>query len=251
MKHLHPMHLLVVAALVALVALAGCPQQPTEEPGPAEPMVDDPGAVTPDESGEPAAVDVPASAETLADAMAAFQMPTSFEMTMTEGGDEDTPQSMLMKMDGTTPVAMKAESDEGIMLIDWAGGAMYMYDPEDNTALKMAMDEDQASDLPIRFDFSEAKDAKVIGSETIDGVDCWIVEAMDEDEVGKTWIGKADGLVRQVEEEDGEMIRVSYSRINEVPDSEFELPEDAKIEDMDAMFEGTGDMPDMPEEGGE
>jgi len=235
-----PIYLLVLLVLVVFpLVLTGCPQDSPEVPGGEAAMVDEPPPPD-DDADQPSAADIPESAETLADAMVAFQRPTSLEITILTAG-EDNPEPMAIKLEDGKPVAYRAESPDGVMIMDMVESVMYIYDPEDNSALKMPMDEAQASDLPQPYDFQEP-DSKVVGSETVDGVDCWVVEVAGEHGVGKVWVGKADGLLRQIAEGD-EMVKIQYSRINEIPDSEFEVPEGAKIEDFT-------DMPVMPEGGG-
>jgi len=238
----HVLMLVVVAALV--ITIAGCPKaKAPDEIIPEDQMPEGVANMpedTPADSG--ATVAIPDSVSTLGEAMPAFDMPTSFEMTV-QAGDEDA-ETLMMKMDGTEAVAFKAVTDEGTVIIDMADRAMYMYDPEKNEALKMPMgDEDE--DMPNPYDFY-SDDLKVSGSETIDGVDCWVVEGTEnEDAPGKAWIGKADGLMRQAQDGD-DLIKFTYTRINEIPDSEFELPADVTIQDMAAMMEGRGEAPEAP-----
>lgn len=236
MKRVESKRVLMLVAVAALVTvIAGCPQAKAPDeiipedqlPAGAANMP----AETPADSG--AAVAIPDSVSTLGEAMPAFDMPSSFEMTV-QAGDEDA-ETLMMKMDGAKAVAFKAVTDEGVVIIDMVAKAMYMYDPDKNEGMKMPMSEDDA-DMPNPYDFYK-DDLKVSGSETIDGVDCWIVEGMDDENApNKAWVGKADGLMRQAQ--DGEdLIKFTYSRINDIPDSEFELPEGIKLQDMGAMME--------------
>ncbi len=242
----HVLMLVVVAAMV--ITIAGCPKAPAPDeiipedqlPEGAANMPED----TPADSGPTVAV--PDSVSTLGEAMPAFDMPSSFEMTV-QAGEEDA-ETLMMKMDGSDPVAFKAITDEGVVLISMADKAMYMYDPEKNEGMKMPMGDEESADMPNPYDFY-AEDLKVSGSETIDGVDCWVIEGMeDENAPGKAWVGKADGLMRQAEDGD-DLIKFTYTRINEIPDSEFELPEGIDMQDMAEMMEGLGEMPEPPTDG--
>ncbi len=243
MKHMRFTHLIVLlAAAMLLVFIAGCPKAPDS----GETVT--PDTMPPDVGGEPGAdadavdapVAIPESAATLGEAMAAFQMPSSFEMTMLIG-DEDT-QSMVMKMDGADAVAFRAESDEGIMIVNVAEKAMYMYNPEDNSALKMPLGDDNA-DMPNPYDLYE-DDLKITGSETIDGVDCWVIDSPGgEGTSGTAWIDKANGLMRQAIEGDT-VISITYDRVDEVPDSEFELPEGATVQEFDPSAIGGAPAPE-------
>ncbi len=244
MKRVEFKHVLMLVAVAAMViTIAGCPKAPAPDETIPENMLPEGAANTPVDTTADSGptVAVPDSVSTLGEAMPAFDMPSSFEMTV-DAGDGET-ETLMMKMNGSEAVAFKAVTDEGVVLISMADKAMYMYDPEKNEGMKMPMDDGEDADMPNPYDFY-SEDLKVSGSETIDGVDCWVVEGMEDEEApGKAWIGKADGLMRQAEDGD-DLIKFTYTRINEIPDSEFELPEGIDMQDMGAMMEGMGEMPD-------
>ena len=244
MKRVEFKYVLVLIAIAAMVTVfSGCPQAkaPDSEIIPEDQLPEgeanlDEGAPA-DDGG--ATVAIPDSVETFGEAMKAFNMPTSFEMAI-ESSDEDTPGSMIMKMDGAEMLAMRMEMDGDVMLFNMSDKVMYMYDVEENKAMKMPVGEDDG-DTPNLYGFYQ-DDLKVSGSETVDGVDCWVIDGIDDANApGKVWVGKADGLMRQAQDDD-EMIKFTYSRINEVPDSEFDLPEGVEVEDLGAMMESLGEM---------
>ena len=245
MKRVEFRYMLVLIAVAAMVtALAGCPKaKAPDEIIPEDQMPEDMANMledTPADSGETVAI--PDSVSILGEAMKSFDMPSSFEMTVTGGGD-DGPYSMVMKMDGTEMLAMRMEMDGDVMLLDTAEKVMYVYDADKNTAMKMPMEDEDEADSPNLYRFY-ADDLKVSGSETIDGVDCWVVEGMESDDApNKAWVGKADGLLRQAQDGD-DLLTFTYTRINEVPDSEFELPADVKIQDLGAMMDALGEGAD-------
>lgn len=213
------MQLLAVVAIgVVAVVLGGCPraQEVETEVPPAE--------------GAPA---VPTSAATLGEALAAVTFPASYEMTIVEGTAENTeaePMTFLMKMDGRKLVAYRLNTPDGSMIADVVAGVSYDYDPASKEAFKMALESDDG-DIPNPYDFY-GDDAKITGSETIDGADCWVVEGPGGgDAPDVMWIDKANGLMRQAK--DGEdTVQFKYARIGEIPDSEFELPEGTKVTDL-------------------
>jgi hypothetical protein len=170
------------------------------------------------------AVVIPEAVTTLGEAMRVFRMPSSFEMTVQEG--DSKPKIILMKMDGINASAYRAESDEGIVIVDLADNATYVYKPDDNWALKTLMTDDDVEGMPSPYDLYE-DDFKITGSEAIDGVDCWVIEGPNiDDRSGPDWIGwigKTDGLMRQ-SQDGGNIIRIVYDRIDGIPDSEFTLP---------------------------
>jgi hypothetical protein len=80
--------------------------------------------------------------------------------------------------------------------------------------------------------------APSLGEGAVDGEPAWIVETLGEDgKPDKLWIGQQHGLPRQMLV-DGKTIKLNYSRINEVPDSEFELPKGVTVQDMGGGLPG-------------
>ncbi len=212
----------VVIAVLMLGALGGCGEQtPDVEPVMIDDM-DDPGVAEP--------ADIPEDAETMADVIGSFTMPTSFRMTVHDG---DMTQSMSMKMDNeqATKMRVEHESPQGVevMIMDFEGGQMISYNTTTNEGFSVPISEEEAADAPMPWDEYD-ETFKIVGSEEINGVDCWIVET-DEEEDMRAWIGKADGLMRQIQEGE-EIITFSIDDVSAVPDSEFEVPGDVEISDM-------------------
>ena len=226
----------VVACLVLLaLVLAGCTKAQPPATGPGPMPAGRPAVAPPAEVG--------AEPGTLAEAVAVREGLQSYEMTMTIPDEEKITQ--LVKLEGGELVGVKMimGGDEW-MLVDKAEGVIYAYSPEMEAAVKLPMEsgEGEGTEMPtIDVDSFDA-DAAIVGSETIDGVDCWVVDTTVkvEGNEAKIWVGKEDGLLRQAEAE-GEVIKFTYDKINAVPDSEFELPEGIEIIDMAEMMEGMGE----------
>jgi len=240
---------LAVVALMLMGTLAGCGEKPQTSDIVEVPTPETAPGVTPDEGGAGApAADIPESAETLADVLGTFQIPSSFVMTVTTEGEEEAQRSgtMTVKMAGPqmARMRMEEEGDEGseVMIMDFENKVMTSYNTTTNEGFQFPISDEEAADAP---DPTEGynPEFRVLGSETIDGVDCWIVEVTGEQGEGKMWIGKADGLMRKAEEAGGTQT-MSYTDINEVPDSAFEVPAGVTLTDMSDI--------QMPEsEGGE
>lgn len=237
-----------VAAMLLLVLLAGCGEQAGETDGELPTVTDDMDAVdqpVPDTGADAGAADIPESAETLADVVDSFTMPSSFRMTVAEG---DNTQTMAMKMDGPKAAKMRVENEgpeaTEVFIMDFENGEMISYNTGTSEGFRIPISEEEAADAPKPWDEYD-ETAKVTGSEEINGVDCWVVEMSPEgaEDVATVWIGKRDGLMRQVQ--DGEQVTTfSITEINEVPESTFEVPDEIEISEMP--------VPDMPEgEGGE
>ncbi len=75
------------------------------------------------------------------------------------------------------------------------------------------------------------------GTETVDGVECLVIETKDGEEISTAYIGTSDGLVRKAVTGKETML-FKYSRVNAVPDSDFEVPKGMKVRDMTKMMQG-------------
>ncbi|MBD3292427.1 MAG: hypothetical protein GF393_05855 [Armatimonadia bacterium] len=227
--------------------LAGCGEQAQDTETDMPAMVDDDaGGTAPAEGGESApgeespTAEIPDNAETLADVVDSFTMPTSFRMTMSDGERE---QTMAMMMDGQQATKLRVEQAgadaSDVMIMDFEGGAMYSYNTGTNEGFKLPVSEEEAADAPMPYDDYD-ETAKVTGSEEIEGVECWVVETSEmgpEGETATVWIGKKDGLMRQVKQGE-EVTTFTISDVNAVDASIFEVPGDVTFEEMPTQMGG-------------
>lgn len=225
----------VLAILALSVIMTGCPQQTPDEGPPVTGELPDAGV-----GDEPADApgDTPEESVEKPDSMKAFmdsvEMPKSYEATW-ESGDMKVKQLVMIR-DGE-PARVKMETEDGVLYFDVADQEMYIYDQDENTAMKMPLKEDAERDMDWKPDEYDSA-AKIVGSETVDGVDCWVFEGDVEGDALKSWVGKKDGLPRKaIMGEDS--ISFSYDRLGEVSEDELKLPEDAEILDFSDM---TGDQ---------
>ncbi len=241
---------LAMVAVLLMGILGGCGEKPQTSEVVDIPTPEAAPGVAPEGAGTDApAAEIPESAETLADVLGTFQFPTSFVMTVTTaGGDEAAPRSgtMTVMMDGQQMAKMRMEEqgEQGseVMIMDFENQIMTSYNTKSNEGFQFPISDEEAADAP---DPTEGYDPtyRILGSETIDGVDCWKVEVTGDQGEGTMWIGKADGLMRKVEAPEGTQT-MSYTDINSVSDSVFEVPGDVKLTDMSDL-----QVPDMPEGG--
>jgi outer membrane lipoprotein-sorting protein len=172
---------------------------------------------------------------------------TSYVMSMEADGKQMT---HTVKMANGQPVKMKMDMGGGsLMIIDMAAKTTYMYDAKTKTAMKMPQNDTSAqsgdSGMP-KMPTAEEMQAKSenLRSETVDGVDCWVMGMPGPNgATAQTWIDKEWGLPRQ-EKVGDQLLKFKFTDINSVPDSAFELPAGAKIQDMGQMKGGK--MPGMP-----
>jgi hypothetical protein len=238
-------------ALLAVAFTGGCAKQPQET---APPDLTPPQGTTPEEAA-PNTTEEPSSdttgaepsgaaAQTMADLIKKW--PSSFAMTATaknkETGRTDS-ATFAFKMQDHKPAKMKMTLPQGGMLVDYTDKVTYTWDNQSNTAMKMPMVEsDQGSENPYE---NVDPNMKITGSETIDGVDCWVIEQPTGDGGTSTiWVAKDTGLTQQTET--GNMvINYKYDQIGSVPGSEFEVPSGMEIKELSqAMPQG---MPQMPQ----
>jgi hypothetical protein len=238
-----------------VVVLSGCGEQGQDAGGEA-PVALDQGEAQPGvdaADGEPldeTATDDTADAADgdvtkLADVIE--QWPSSFIMTqkITEK-DTDTTMTVrsAMKMGDEKLLKMKAEIENAKVLFDYEDNMRYMWDMASGTAVKGSLSEGPAEQQNPYADVDP--DAEITGSETIDGVECWVVETSDtEGGTVTSWVSKENGLMQRVEGP-ATVTEFEYEQIGSVPDSEFALPEDVEFQEMPAVPD-MGDMPQMPD----
>jgi len=108
---------------------------------------------------------------------------------------------------------------------------MYMYLPEQSMAMKMDLAQAPKSateEAGSILDYNPT----VVGTETIDGKVCLVVEYTAEGATTKAWIWEEHGFPIRVEATTSEGTTiVEYKNIEfvDIPDSEFELPEGVQI----------------------
>lgn len=120
-------------------------------------------------------------------------------------------------------------------------GEVYSYHPKENIAMKMDMGNVPKSAVE---DISsiEGYNPTIIGTETLDGKLCTVVEYGSPEGKSKMWIWQKYGFPIQMEMEGPEgTMKMEWRDIEfgDIADSMFELPEGVEIIDIP-------DMPDMP-----
>lgn len=217
---------LAMLALVSMVMLTGCPSP--EEP---EMIVDDPDYdfVEDDIVGEP---------ETVADLMRAwpssFVMEVDFEDKET-GEKESATMTMLMGDDGPAKIKMEVPDEAGAFILDHQNMMMYSWDEASGQGMKMSLadiEEDTDMEGPANPYGEVDPGTAIIGSETIDGVDCWVVEYVStEDETATIYYAKENGLVQRIET-DTMIANYTYSDIGTVSEDAFEVPDNIELMDL-------------------
>lgn len=130
---------------------------------------------------------------------------------------------------------MTYDGQQGIILIDTAAQTLYNYMPAQNMAFRMdslMAQEILGNSLKEQAHGLLSFDPVVVGRETIDGMDCLVVEYSIEGYDNKMWIWERHGLPIKMETttERG-LVQATAHNIEfvELPDSMFELPAGVQI----------------------
>lgn len=129
---------------------------------------------------------------------------------------------------------LTAQGQAMVYLVDMDAKTMYMYIPAQNMAIKM--DFSKATEPATKS--IEAYKPVVIGTETLGGKVCLVVEYTAEGVKTKSWIWKENGFPIRIEATTtaGEAV-VENKNIEfvDIPDSMFQLPAGVQITEMPAM----------------
>ena len=225
--------LTIFIAMVAMAWLTSCSKPaPQEAAAPGGATTPAPGAA--DKAG---AADKPAAKpgempelEALKTKVAGLK---SYHLKMTLDGKD---MAIYAKLADGKPQKMRMESAQmpGYMIYDLGSKSIYMVNDKTNEAMKMAIGDGEKDKLPDNvgdsIDQLIAQKPK-LSSEKIDGIDCWKA-VMKEDKAESTaWFAKETGLPMQVKQGD-KTIKMTYTDINKVADSQFELPRGITVKDM-------------------
>lgn len=159
---------------------------------------------------------------------------TSYEMTMNAPGAPTHTQ--LVKLVNGEMAKMKMTMPGGWTLMDFEKKETITV--MGGMAMKMPLQQGQGD---VGLSPKDLGAGTIVGSETVDGVDCTVVQATVDGKSSKAWIGTADGLVRKAEGPSG-VVTMTYSRINAVPDTDFAIPADLKVRDMGGLMKGLQKM---------
>ena len=155
-----------------------------------------------------------------------------YDMVMGVPGAPATTTKVWVEGDDKIRVEMAAGGVTVITILN--GDTMYMYYPKRNMAMKM--DTSGAPESAVEDVGSIGKyRPRVIGTETMDGKICTVVEYVTPEGRTKMWIWQKHGFPIRTEMTTGDgTIIMEYKNIQlgEIPDSMFKLPAGVKIMDM-------------------
>ena len=158
---------------------------------------------------------------------------------------QNAPQmTQIVKMKEGKIQKMKMSTNMGWNIVDLENKVTYAKMPG-NSCMKVPYNPDKQPMGPSYSpaDFKGQGKGKVVGTEKIGEFECVVVEFEDEGKKGKCWIGN-DGLVRKVESGE-DKISFTYTKVNAVPDKDFEVPDGVKIRDMTKFMKGMKNLRNM------
>ncbi len=225
--------LLMVCLLVAIPVLAACnggtpttTTPTTTTPTTTTPTTTTPTTTTPTTTTPTTTTPTTTPGETLEEILGrstGFDS-VKYDMLITSPGTPTMTTKVWMK-NNKMKTETTVEGETVVMLIDIDAQTMYMYFPEQNMAMKMTFEMpesaiDEAQSIP---DYNPV----IIGTETMDGKVCLVIEYTIEGSTAKMWIWKEKGFPIRVEMTTTEgTVIMEYKNIDfsDIPDSEFELP---------------------------
>jgi len=145
--------------------------------------------------------------------------------------------------DGNVREELTASGQKVVLLLPKTGD-QYLYYPQQNMASKLVRSEEKKQKAPNPQEISNQitpQSFKVIGEETIRGKECLVVKTLlneeNENPLTTIWLGKEHALPLKMTIGSGEKIQtvefLNY-QFEDIEDSLFELPSDARIMEMPA-----------------
>jgi outer membrane lipoprotein-sorting protein len=235
MKKLTSLGIAACAIVLSISLLAGCatsaPASPDESsPPPSAPSSTETTTPSPSEP-EPSQP----SGDTLDDILSLTSGIGSvkFDMVMTGGGMPSLTTKVWLKGEKMKTEATM-EGQTVINIIDHGTQTMYMYMPEQNMAFRVTYEQAQGSPVEETMAISQYHPQN-LGTETIDGKVCLVVEYTVQGASTTMWIWEEHGFpIKVVTVTDQGTTTIEYKNIQftDIPDSEFELPPGVQIMDM-------------------
>ncbi len=153
-----------------------------------------------------------------------------YDMIVTAPGTPTMTQKVWMKKNKIR-IEMTVEGAPTVQLVDWDARTAYTYFPAENMAMKWG-DFSSAGAPPTESFDLEGYNPVVIGTETLDGKVCLVVEYTVQGIKTKSWIWKEKGFPIRMETAGPQGTSVmEFKNIEfvDIPDSMFQLPAGVQI----------------------
>ncbi len=163
--------------------------------------------------------------------------PVSYVMTSTVTG-QPMVEGKIWQTNSKIRMEFVMEGVTTIVIFDLDENVTYTYLPDQNMAMKATLDPGTMPQGTLEGDMSAVLeyDPVIVGTETIDGKSCTVIEFAKEGMTVNVWIWTETGfpLRSQGITSDGTTMLEEYTNIDfsDIPDSMFELPEGVEIISM-------------------
>ena len=156
-----------------------------------------------------------------------------YDMTVTAPGSPVVTQTIWVKK-SKMRTEVSAEGQTTVLIMDAEASTMYTYMPAQNMAMKMSWNPTTKSATEEAISVTGYHPVTV-GTETIDGKVCTIVQYTVEGKTAKMWLWQQHGIPLRVEAQSPQgLVVMEYKNISfdDIPDSMFTLPEGVQIVSM-------------------
>lgn len=157
----------------------------------------------------------------------------SYDQTIVTGNETFTAtvyrKGQKMRQDATV------SGQSTVMYLDMATGEIYTYMPSTKQAFKLSSGETQNSEPIDEVAGKIDPGTKIIGTETVNGENCVVVQTTVDSTTEKFWISKKYGLPMKMVSESPEgttTTEIKNLKVGSVTDADVTLPSDAKIMEL-------------------
>jgi len=212
--------------LIAVIISAGCVEEtPTEEGGASQPSTAEETSTETSAAEGTSLSDIFGKAESIAS--------VRYDVVITSPGNPSVTFQQWVK-GNKVRMEMPAEGKTMIIIVNLAEGVSYIYNPEENIAMKMEVGTDTQSAVEDVLSI-QSRNPTVVGTETIDGKLCTVVEytSLAGDEV-KTWLWQKGLPVRMEVTTTEGTSRTEWKNFGfgDIPDDKFKLPAGVEVREM-------------------
>jgi outer membrane lipoprotein-sorting protein len=228
---------LIALLLIAMLLIAGCSGK-TSTTSPTTPSPT-PSTTSPtDEATTTPSTTATTSDVTLGDILgrSAGIASLKYDMVITAAGNPTMTQAIWVKKNKMrTEVTQQGQTT--VILMDNDTNTMYTYMPAENMAIEMSWDPTTKSAVDEAQSLSDYNPT-IVGTETIDGKVCTVVQYTVEGQTVKMWLWQDHGLPIRVEATTAQgTTLMEYKNIQfvDIPDNMFTLPADVQIMQISGM----------------
>ena len=152
----------------------------------------------------------------------------SYNLSSTTGNKKKKSVSATIYMKGDK---IRINAPEGSTIINMTNNEMYVYSEKDKTAMKMALNMEQAKQAALDISQDKADELTYVGEDTKNGYACKVFKAKDGNKNVEYYMTNDYGFPTYIKEEKSES-NITNFKVGSLKDSLFEIPGDVNIIDM-------------------